>query len=311
MARTYVGNRLPPDYKPLGFAVALILHGGISICLWLIPSLFDSKVVDAEVYSVTLEGGRTIGGRFQVGSDAKKQPMTPPKNVASEAQKTEDRPLEKEPRDTVPPAKEIEPPEPDAIKTGPEKEEPIKSTPQPTKLPKSTPVPKPTALPKATSAPKPTSAPRATVATKNTSKRPRPQEENPDQDYKKAMQRYLGPSSEGGGTGYGAATLGGDGTGGGIQRPPEFFTYRTMLKNRVKSGWRWFDATSSYVATIEIQIEPSGRIASERIIKSSGNAEFDQSLLRAVRAADPLPAPPSTVYQYFRITQMVFDPKAY
>ncbi len=40
------------------------------------------------------------------------------------------------------------------------------------------------------------------------------------------------------------------------------------------------------VATVQFAIAPNGAISAERVVRSSGNAGFDESVLRAIRQAD-------------------------
>lgn len=124
-----------------------------------------------------------------------------------------------------------------------------------------------------------------------------------------ALQRYLGESTSAGGKGFGAGQVGGKGMGGGAVRPPEFFRYRQLLESHVKEGWRWYDTNAALMAQIEFSISPEGELSEVRLGASSGNAEFDESALRAVRKASPVPAPPPAVYQFFKSVRMTFDPR--
>src|SRR5262249_44384278 len=110
-----------------------------------------------------------------------------------------------------------------------------------------------------------------------------------DSQLQKAMQRYLGSSTDAGGQGFGAARLGGKGTGGGVVRPPEFFRYREILVHYIKGGWKWPDRTQPLIAQAEFFIDPDGTIRHVTIALSSGNERFDDSVIRAVEKASPLP----------------------
>ena len=124
-----------------------------------------------------------------------------------------------------------------------------------------------------------------------------------------ALQRYLGESTAAGGKGFGAGQVGGKGMGGGAVRPPEFFRYRQLLESHVKEGWRWYDTNAALMAQVEFGISPEGELSDVRLAASSGNSEFDESALRAVRKASPVPAPPPAVYQFFKDVRMTFDPR--
>jgi len=123
------------------------------------------------------------------------------------------------------------------------------------------------------------------------------------------MQRYLGESTESTGKGFGAAKLGGNGMGGGVQRPPEFFTYRQILRDSVKRGWKWYNTQAALVTWVTFDIGPDGVISNVSVSEGSGNREFDESVLRAVYKASPLPPPPATVYNDFRSVRLSFDPR--
>lgn len=130
-----------------------------------------------------------------------------------------------------------------------------------------------------------------------------------DKRLASAVQRYKGASTSAGGTGFGSTGTGGAGMGGGVVRPPEFFTYKDLIEEKIKSGWRWFDTRAALSAQVEFSISPQGRISAIVIASSSKLLEFDESALRAVAKADPLPPPPTIVYRYFARVRMTFDPR--
>lgn len=70
-----------------------------------------------------------------------------------------------------------------------------------------------------------------------------------------------------------------------------------MIKERFETQWDQpttpFDAGRKYTATMRVRIERDGRIASYRLVRSSGLAPMDESLLAAaarVSRIEPLPA---------------------
>ena len=97
--------------------------------------------------------------------------------------------------------------------------------------------------------------------------------------------------------------------GGGVVRPPEFFTYKDLIESQIKGGWRWFDTRAALSAQVEFSISPQGKVSQIIIASSSRSTEFDESALRAVAKANPLPPPPSTVYRFFARVRMTFDPR--
>jgi colicin import membrane protein len=127
----------------------------------------------------------------------------------------------------------------------------------------------------------------------------------------RAVKKYTGESTDAGGKGYGSSGEGGQGFGGGQSRPPEFFQYQETLENFVKSGWAWHDPVASLKASVCFELASTGALLSVRLCNSSGDRKFDESVVRAVQKADPLPMPPAAVYEYFREVRMTFTPQLY
>jgi TonB family protein len=136
-----------------------------------------------------------------------------------------------------------------------------------------------------------------------------PKVDDLDKRLASAVQRYKGASTSAGGIGFGSTGTGGAGMGGGVVRPPEFFTYKDLIEEKIKSGWRWFDTRAALSAQVEFSISPQGKLSAIVIASSSKLLEFDESALRAVAKADPLPPPPTTVYRFFARVRMTFDPR--
>jgi periplasmic protein TonB len=95
------------------------------------------------------------------------------------------------------------------------------------------------------------------------------------------------------GTGYGV----GSGSGSeGIQKDPEFLLYYQTVQDRIKKAWSFTGGSPDLTATVVFAIGKDGALTGVKIAKSSNNPAFDQSVIRAIRAAAPFPAPP-TRYQ--------------
>ena len=285
------------NYEKFGLVSSLCVH--FCVFAWaLFFSRLEIEDIETPIYSVTMEGGKTIGGRMQVAKDEKKTQVAPPKNVAEEQHKQEKKEEKKE---------EIKPKEPEKIKEEPKKElEDDKDA---------VPIEKPTVAP--TTAPKKEETKEEKKeeqkkADKQEVKKGEAKKEPPvdiNKEYQKAMQRYLGDSTEAGGNGFGAAKLGGNAMGGGIVKPREFFIYLEKLKNALKGHWTWYDKSNLLIATVTMEIAQDGTVTGSRIKKSSGNSLFDDSVLRAVREASPVPPPPAIVYNDFKLVDIVFDPR--
>ena len=89
---------------------------------------------------------------------------------------------------------------------------------------------------------------------------------------------------------------GGGGAQGTVQLSPELRDYFRRLEERVRSSWILPGALARDAAKLEVElrimIEKDGRVSGERIERGSGNLYFDDSVLRAIRKASPLPIPP-------------------
>ena len=272
------GNNEQADpYSRFGLIASVCGH--ILLALFMFGS-FGSGYGEFEqpvVYSVTIEGGKKLGGLQQVPEkDVNKAPVAPPKKTSSEEKKVE----EVKPPDPKPEVKKEESKLPEAD-TGEvhidKKPPPKKEEPKPTKK----------------------EPPKKAVDPK----------EEANKRYQEALQRYNGESANaGGGNQFGAAALGGNGMGGGVVRPPEFFAYMKKLEQYIKSGWVWNDP-GAYVAQVNFEMSPDGRISGITITKGSGNRAYDDSVFRAVAKATQPPPPPPSVYEFFRSVRMTFDPR--
>lgn len=70
-------------------------------------------------------------------------------------------------------------------------------------------------------------------------------------------------------------------------------SYYAIISEMIWSKWVFPDIESSGLEVIvSIRIDGKGNILSQEIEKTSGNALFDQSALRAISKANPLPPPP-------------------
>lgn len=72
--------------------------------------------------------------------------------------------------------------------------------------------------------------------------------------------------------------------------------YGLIVGKEIKKNWRYpsFAGDVNILVTVEVNIDDQGIIRSQRIVKSSGNAEFDSSAIRAVKETKQV-TPPSTV----------------
>jgi colicin import membrane protein len=274
------------EYWRRGFSLSIVAHILLAYIIFVkvFPDFGD--VPEPIVYSISIEGGKSVGGMSQVPKEDKPSPIAPMKNVSAETKK-----------------------EPDVQESDKKvKEEPVDDA--EVSIADKKPTPKPTAqpTPAKTATPAPAKKTDAKKDVKNTKKS---DGEDVDKRLQAALQRYLGESSDGGGKGFGAAkATGGNSMGGGVVRPPEFFVYEKIVRSRIKEAWRWYDTNTSRITVIAFEIEPDGVINNVRLVKSSGDSAYDESVMRAAMKASPLPPPPRSVYeQYFKSVRITFDPR--
>ena len=276
-----VAHNDPEDCWRIGLYSSVIGH--VSVVVFALVGVFGGwgDLPEPVVYSVTVEPGKSLGGKSQLAKDDKPSPVSPVKNVKSETspeEQSKEKPVEEKPVE-------------DAEVSIGEK----KPTPQPTAK----------ATPKAT--PKVTATPSSKSKDKTKEKS---SGDEADKRLQAAMQRYLGDSTDAGGKGFGAARVGGQGMGGGELRPPEFFRYRDLLLARIKEAWRWYDVNANFITQIAFEMQPDGTARNVRVVRGSGNPTFDESVIRAVMKASPFPPPPESVYtKYFKSVTTTFDPR--
>lgn len=119
--------------------------------------------------------------------------------------------------------------------------------------------------------------------------------------------QYEGESVNAGGEGFGAARLGGQAGGGGTLGAYALVAYQNELQEHVKSGWRWMVRTEHLRTLVRVKIEQNGNISDVKVEQSSGNSNFDDSVVRAVRKASPVPPPPKEHYSHFSDVRFWFD----
>jgi len=234
------------------------------------------------IYSVTLEGGKDKGGISQVPDKKKKTQISPPKKAKAEPEKKKEPPKEKkEEKKPVKEEKKVE--SEDAEVSLKEKKEEKK--PPPKKVVKKPP-------------PKKTPPKKKTTSSKEINK-----------SYQDAMQRYLGESTNAGGIGFGSDGRGGSGRGGGLVRSPEWFLYKNELELYVKRGWNWHDRNIPLFSSVSFEISRAGIVSNIQLARSSGNRKYDNSVLRAVGKASPVPPAPENLYKDFRFVEIDFRPQ--
>ncbi|HWR02854.1 MAG TPA: TonB family protein [Humidesulfovibrio sp.] len=106
-----------------------------------------------------------------------------------------------------------------------------------------------------------------------------------------------------GGTGPGGAG-GGKGTGAGGTGTGLMSVYGDIVKQIIRKNWRYqtFGTETNVAVTLEIKIDPQGKILSSKVVTPSGKAGFDDSAMRAVAETQTLPPPRVKSLDTLRIT---------
>lgn len=86
------------------------------------------------------------------------------------------------------------------------------------------------------------------------------------------------------------------GASGNARVPPEHLAYFRQLDEKIRSNWTVpalaTGEKEKLIVQLRIVIEKDGRVSLVRMEKTSGNSYFDDSVLRAINKASPLPVPP-------------------
>jgi colicin import membrane protein len=86
----------------------------------------------------------------------------------------------------------------------------------------------------------------------------------------------------------GAARPGVGGMGGGIQKSREYIAYQNDMVRRIQDSFTWPGVRLDLTTTIYFRVQDNGEITAIRLVKSSGDRSFDDSVIRALRKASPL-----------------------
>jgi colicin import membrane protein len=115
--------------------------------------------------------------------------------------------------------------------------------------------------------------------------------------------------SSGTGTGQGAAALGPGGSGGGVPKGIDFIRYQNQIFSTIKNNWVWVGQKGNLSMKVHFNIKDNGEIVGLKVVQPSGNASYDDSVLRAVRKSSPLPPPPETVRKDGSDVELTFRPE--
>jgi colicin import membrane protein len=312
---------------------SFVLHGAILIALIFSPYFPSVARVAPPIYTVDLVGGEKIGGN-RPGTEL--YPATSPKNLPKK--------VYSEPAAPAPESKQVKPKLQEksekSVKT--ETSKPDKSE----KLEKAEKIVKPTEKaapvedkPAVKNTPLKKEEPKKEIKKEEPKQDPAKESKDikstaaPDEGaMNKVRERLIqsaldrvksraestqkAGSSKGGevlsvgpGEGDGAAALGQGGRGGGnAVRGAEFLMYQAKIVNTIKENWAWPGQKGSLKALVRFSIKDNGEITGLKIAEPSGDAAFDESILRALRKSSPLPPPPESYRKDFAQVEMNFQP---
>ena len=116
--------------------------------------------------------------------------------------------------------------------------------------------------------------------------------------------------STGTGEGVGGSALGAGGRGGpGIVKGMDYVIYQNRMLSTIKNNWVWVGPRSNIKVVVHFNIRDNGEIVGLKIVQSSGNSSYDDSVLRAVRKSSPLPALQENIRNGFSDVELAFRPE--
>jgi TonB family protein len=229
----------------------------------------------------------------------------------NEESQTEDFPPEPTPLATPEPTPEPTPP-PTPDPTPEEDTIPLNPTPLPQSTPTPTPKPTPTATPKPKATPKPTpkptpkTTPKPSASPKKSPKENASPKASPKADKSpkakgtpgtKASPAPMVKAAKAVGAGAGPSSGGAAGAGGGGGGSSDFGWYHSLIHDRFYSQWDQptsiFDSSKAFVCTLQIRIEPNGKISDVKVVRSSGNVIMDDSVMAAAHRVVQIDPPPA------------------
>jgi colicin import membrane protein len=262
---------------------SLLLHAGLIAGLFIMPFLPARSAREYPVYTVDLVGGERIG-RTNLGTE-----LTPPAAPKESPKKAE---------------KEISAPESKKEKV--EKTKNVEKTAViPEKAITKETVKKESAKEKKNEA-KETAASLDSVRERLIQSAVERAKNRTDSGQKTSKGEAI---SSGAGEGEGAAALGKGGRGGGVVKGMEFVIYQNRMLSTIKTNWVWVGQRSNLRVVVRFNIKENGEIFGLKVVQASGNASYDESVIRAVNKSSPLPAPPEAVRNDFLDVELAFRPE--
>jgi colicin import membrane protein len=86
--------------------------------------------------------------------------------------------------------------------------------------------------------------------------------------------------------------------------------WKTRVWNKVRGNWSYPEVMAAkdrdFEAVVQVSVTRSGKIRTYKLIRPSGNAVFDQSVIRAVRLSEPFPPFPEGYLKRFDVLELRF-----
>lgn len=288
----------------------------------------DLVALDRVGGSNVVQGGKgRVEGAPLVSAPPKVEPPPPPPKVEAKPEPPKPEPPKVEPQ---------KPPEPPKVEAKPNEDEMAlaEKAKQPTALPVPTAAkPQPSPQPKPQPSPKAQPVPEPKVDAKAAAEAKKAAEAKAAADAKAAKEvaaararddqiaaavrrveqhngvRGAGLGNKPGDQPGGPVSVGpGEGLGGTI-KGVEYLLYYNQLLNRIKRSWAWAGTERALEAVVRFNITENGEVVNVRITQASGDASYDASVERAVRAVNPLPPPPETYRKEFKDVELTFSPE--
>lgn len=264
---------------------SLLLHAGLIASLFIMPFIPARSAKEYPVYTVDLVGGERIG-RTNLGTE-----LTPPPAPKESLKKA---------------AKEIPESKPEPKKEKVEKAKSVEKTAViPEKVTTKETVKKETAIEKRSET-KETAASLDSVRERLIQSAVERAKNRTESGQKTSKGEVI---SSGTGEGEGAAALGKGGRGGGVVKGMEFVIYQNRMLSTIKTNWVWVGQRSNLRVVVRFNIKETGEIVGLKIVQPSGNASYDDSVIRAVNKSSPLPVPPEAVRNDFSEVELAFRPE--
>ena len=130
------------------------------------------------------------------------------------------------------------------------------------------------------------------------------------QRAKKAKDEKSEVKEAGVGSGKGQVAAGPkrDGREGGMIKGIEFLIYRNRMLQLIKKRWTWVGKRTDLEVTVRFGILENGEVVKLRVVDASGDPSYDDSVIRAVSRASPLPPAPDSYRNDFKNVELTFRP---